>query len=259
MLLLRTLFNCFTSRHSRFFLGMLVLLGPTAQAAPSTASWAAAIDNPGNKIVLFTHGDTPLLLPDKSGTLKGPALDVFKCAMMQLQYPFTVQKAPLSRARRIISELNNAVWFPSALRGDADRMARSIGPTGTIDIYWYQSKTNPLDPNSDMFKQSATVTTYKGSAMEHQLRSEGYRFTEGSADRNRLVYMLLNGQVDAFAAVDFRDQISNEMRQKLSENADIMLKEKIPAAFLVSDRLFKSQPEFTSKFRAAFQDCLAKG
>jgi len=235
-------------------------LATPAWAANKTPPSGPAKNNlPIDEITLFTHGDTPLLLPTTDGTLYGPALDLFRCSMESLGRPFSVTKAPLSRAKQIISKIHNAVWFPSAHRGNAQRMARSVGPAGTLDVYWYKNKDNPLDPNSSAFKQTATVTTYKGSAMATQLRNEGYHFIEGSADRNRLVSMLLSGQVDAFAAVDFRDRLSSETLKKLAARSHVSIKNKIPAAFRVSDKLFEDDPDFTGKFRAAFNTCLNLG
>jgi len=237
-------------------LGLSPTLGPAWAAGSTSASGPAEDNSAAEEIRLFTHGDTPLLLPDVNGELHGPALDLFRCAMEGMERPFSATRAPLSRAGHIISDLNNAIWFPSAYRGDEERMARSIGPAGSLDVYWYKNKTNALDPNGSAFKQSATVTTYKGSAMARQLRDEGYNFIEGSADRNRLVSMLLSGQVDAFAAVDFRDRLSPEIHQKLSDNAVISIKNRIPSAFRISDKLFESEPSFTPNFRAAFDACL---
>jgi len=225
----------------------ILFLPPTIGAAAS----------PDNSVTLFTHGDTPLLSPTKEGTLEGPALDLFRCAMTRLERPFSVQRAPLSRARQIIAELDKAVWFPSAYRGDADRMAHSVGPAGSLDIYWYKSKVNQLDPNSEAFKQSAVVTTYKGSAMEGQLRRDGYAFKQGSADRSTLVFMLLNGEVDAFVAVDFRDRLPKETLQKLTDHASITIKDRVPTAFRVANLFYENDTAFTGKFRQAFGTCLS--
>ena len=258
--------NCITLNNTPFCAAVILFL--MANISQASSVWADN-ETPSNgpiksnialeEITLFTHGDTPLLLPATDGSLYGPALDLFRCSMESLGRPFFVTKAPLSRARQIISKLNNAIWFPSAYRGSARRMARSVGPAGTLDVYWYKNKDNPLDPNSSAFKRSATVTTYKGSAMATQLREEGYHFIEGSADRNRLVSMLLSGQVDAFAAIDFRDRLSSETLKKLSARSQISIKNIIPAAFRVSDMLFENEPDFTSKFRAAFDTCRGHG
>jgi len=221
------------------------------------AAPASAAQDTAPEVRLFTHGDTPLLLPDSEGVLKGPAMDLFQCSMNRMQRAFSVTQAPLSRARRILSDMDNAIWFPIAHRGGPERMARAIGPAGTLDIYWYKSRKSTLNPNSDTFKRSATVTTYKGSAMADQLRREGYNFIEGSADRNRLVFMLLNGQVDAFAAIDFRGQLPADMLQKLSAQAEISIKNKIPAAFQISDKFHTSDPAFAGAFRTAFGHCLS--
>jgi len=67
--------------------------------------------------------------------------------------------------------------------------------------------------------------------------------------------MLLSGQVDAFAAVDFRDRLSADTLEKLSAGSKISLKNKIPVAFRVSNKLYDSDPTFTGKFRTALKFC----
>jgi len=242
------------SRVLRFVFAFIVwnsLLPPSAHAFTEPA-------NKPTEIKLFTHGDTPLILSNSEGVLVGPALDLFQCSMNKLNRPFKVLKAPLSRARRIVANVDHALWFPSAFRGNPERMAHLVGPAGILYVYWYTSNKIGLDPNSDDFKRVATVTTYKGSAMAQQLEDEGYQLVEGSADRSRLVSMLLSGEVHAFAAVDFRNRLTKDMNEKLMQNAVITIKNEIPAAYHVSNVFSKTEPTFIPKFRNALKACLTK-
>lgn len=221
------------------------MLVPSVQAQPATKQ----------PVTIFTHGDTILLKEQKDGSLTGPALDLFRCASNKVNYPFIIETAPLSRAGTILSDLDRAVWFPSSYGGNEDRLARSLGPAGHLAINWYLLKDNPKDPRHDSFRQLATVTTYKGSAMEAQLKNEGYAFIEGSADRNRLIYMVLSGQVDALVAIDFRGMLSADTRRKVQDNIRTIPKDSVPVAFQVSIPFHKNDPSFTKSMKKAFDNC----
>ena len=209
----------------------------------------------GKKITLFTHGDTVLALREDDGSLNGYSISLFRCAFKILGRDFAIERAPLSRAASILTSVENAVWFPSAFAGDEDRLARSVGPAGQLRIFWYLLKHSKLDPTSESFRKTARVTAYKGSALERRLRAENYVFQTGSADRNRLVAMVLSGQVDALLAVDFRGRLSKETLMVMDDNIKISLFEKLPVAFQISHALHQNEPDFADKFRSATNIC----
>ena len=225
-----------------------LLLTPSAAFANPAAHQA-------DIITLFTHGETVLMNNTASGKFEGPAMTLFTCAMDKMGRPFRIIQAPLSRARTILNEFDDAVWFPSAFRGDTERLSRTAGPAGALGIYWYMLKSNAQDPESNAFKASAKVTAFKGSALVDRLHKDGYNFTEGSADKNRLVYLLLSKQIDALLAVDFRKQLTNDTRLKLASNIKMTLRESIPVSFQIAKPFAKKDPSFVEKMRAAIKGC----
>jgi|GEM_PF-1605295 len=226
-----------------------------ASSASTTALASLPKAGVGEEITLFTHGDTVLALQGKDGTLNGYSISLFRCALNIMGRSFVIERAPLSRAASILESAENAIWFPSSFAGDADRMARSIGSVGQLSIFWYQPNSSKLDPASESFKKTARVTAYKGSALERRLMAENYAFQTGSADRNRLVTMVLSGKVDALLAVDFRGRLSKETLMVMDDNIKLSLYAKLPVAFQVSNALHKSEPDFADKFRSATSTC----
>jgi hypothetical protein len=208
-------------------------------------------------ITLFTHGETLLMKHNTSGKITGPALDLFRCAAKETGRDFKIALAPLSRAKEILTDLKYAVWFPSAFRGNAERLARSVGSAGDLEIFWYQLESDYRDPASLAFKNQARVTTFKGSALAASLRRDGYNFIEGSADSKRLVAMLLTGKVDGLLAVDFKGRLSAETSQKLSNAAKMTKHSNVPTAFQFSQAFAREDPAFITQFRTAFHACLA--
>jgi len=219
---------------------------------------ALATDSTKQKhaITLFTHGDTVLFNKTPDGSIAGPSIDLFTCAIEKTGHTYSIEIAPLSRARTIIDEIDHAIWFPSAFQGNTDRLSRSIGPAGALEMFWHQLHSDHQDPESNAFKQAKKVTTYKGSAMEAVLRSQGYNVVEGSADRNRLIVMVLSGQVDALLSIDFRDRLSEEVRKKVDSNIHMTLRSSLPVAFQVTKPFAKSDPGFVTRFRTAFTHCI---
>lgn len=206
-------------------------------------------------LIIFTHGDTKLAQFDKDGNALGGATDVLRCAGERANVKYKLVYAPLSRAGGIINTMQHAVWFPSGMSDDPERRARMIGPVGVVDFVWYQRKNNARDTFSEDFKNNALVTAYKGSAFEGKLRREGYRWTEGSADHNRLMSMVLSEQVDALLAVDFTFKLDNRMKRVLDESIEMTLYDSIPVYFQVSQFIVDNQPALLERLRSAVATC----
>lgn len=208
-------------------------------------------------LVFFTHGDTKLAELQPNGTIKGAAYEIFTCAMEHLSQPFTVSIAPLSRANDIAAVHPNSVWYPSSMTNHKNRIARMVGPVHEEATYFFLKKNNPLQSSQPDFKEKARVTAYKGSALEKILLEERYIYVEGSANPQRLIYMLLSDKVDALLTVDMRNVLSPETQALIGKSIRIEPFKKIAAGFQVAKKLHERKPNFTSRFQAAVNSCKA--
>jgi len=205
---------------------------------------------------IFTHGDTSFAKFDTERNASGLAMDTLQCISENLGFSYEVVFAPLSRAGNIISNSDNAVWFPAGSTDDPKRKARMVGPIGDVKFLWYQSNANVRDVNTEDFKKNALVTAYKGSAFEAKLRSEGYRWMQGSADHNRLLSMLLSQQVDALLAVDFTFKLDPSMQRMVDNRLSISTYRNIPVYFELSEDIHNTDPALITAMREELDGCL---
>lgn len=230
---------------------------PLAAAIAITwfAGAAASAETHPFVLTVYTHGDSRFAQLQRDGSVTGSAPTVLSCAMPQLGIPYEIKVLPLSRARSIIETYENAMWFPSSHTGDQPRRQRLVGPIDEVTILWYQLKTHPDDPNSEDFRRDAIVTAYTGSALENELRDMGFTIVAGSADHNRLIYMIMSGEVDALLAIDFRDVLPDDMRRLVEERMRVTERRKIPVSFQASTSLAAARPAFIKDMRAAVRTC----
>lgn len=240
--------------HAIILKSMRWLLGGLLLAIFSSTLFAAQGTAP-DQITVFTHGDSRFAQLNEDGSITGSAPDVMACAMPRLGIKYQFSVLPLSRATYVVNTLENAMWFPSSHMGNADRMQRTVGPIDDVTVLWYQLNTNSMDPNSDAFRDTARVTAYTGSALENDLRDGGYTILPGSADHNRLIYMLMSGEIDGLLAIDFRDVLKPETRRLVEKRLRVTLRRKIPISFQASVSLAKEHPDFITKFREAALEC----
>ncbi len=204
---------------------------------------------------IFTHGDTRLAQFDKDGTASGKAVDALRCAAPTLDIKYDFDFAPLSRSAALLDSQDHMVWFPSGPSDDPERQKRMIGPFGKIDILWYQMNSSPHQVTTETFIQDARVTAYKGSMFEGILKRDGYKFIDGSADHNRLIYRLMSGEVDALLAVDFRFTLPEETKQLIDARVRTTVMNSFPVYMTMSRRLADEHPEFAEALRSALMAC----
>lgn len=230
----------------------LLSLAGISCAAAASAVHAHASDqqNPVN-ISIYTHGDTQFARFDSSGNVTGEAQEWLNCAASKLGFTYDFKFAPLSRANSLRQSADHMMWFPSS--GTQERIR--VGPVGTMDIIWYQMKTDDTDVTSQAFMQNAKVTAYAGSSFETMLQNQGYKFIKGSADHNRLIYMLLSGSVDALLSVDFRFKLSADVREKMEEQVRTTVYRHVPVFFNLSEHMANDHPELTKALQSHNMDC----
>lgn len=204
---------------------------------------------------VYTHGDTQFARFGDDGVVRGRAQDVLSCAADHANFTFNFDFAPLSRATAMLHNHEHMLWFPSGPSDDPERQRRMMGPLGQIDILWYQHKSHLVPVTSDTFMQQARVTAYKGSVFEDQLRRGRYNFIEGSADHNRLVYMLLSGNVDALLAVDFRFTLPEETRRLMEAHVQTTVERRVPVFITLSRHLANEHPAFSAHLRQTLEAC----
>lgn len=221
------------------------------------AAESALADNHGafDGVTIFMHGDTKHARFNEDGSVSGVLADIMTCATKGVETPFRFQHAPLSRAAAIIETFDNAIWFPTGTDVSEDRKPRVIGPIASEGILWYHRADATVDPNSPEFRKSARVTAYQGSRFADQLKAEGYNFIPGSADHQRLVYMLVSGQVDALLAVDFRSVLPSQTRTILETRLRTTSAGEIPLGMEASASMVEKQPELLKALQANVLAC----
>lgn len=208
-------------------------------------------------IRLYTHGDTYPAQWSEEGGISGIAITVAACAVKNLGRSITFELAPLSRATELMDTQDNALWYPSVLAGDEERMARLVGPVSRVELMWYYLRSAKYKPGQDDFREQAKVTAYTGSRTEVMLRDEGYTLVPGSADHMRLVHLVASGSVDAVLAVDFRWKLPDATRALVAKHMDTALYKSFPVAYQVSRPLAAREPDFIEKFQSAVDSCKA--
>ncbi|WP_262690071.1 hypothetical protein [Kordiimonas aestuarii] len=220
-----------------------------------TAGIAAPSHADEGTILLYTHGDTyPAQWSEENG-ISGIAIDIATCAFSSLDMNVQFELAPLSRATELMAEHDNALWFPSVLAGEEERLNRLVGPVGSVDLMWYSLKSAPIKPGEDGFRENAKVTAYTGSRTESMLKAEGYTLAPGSADHMRLVHLVISGGVDAVLAVDFRWKLPKATKAIVAKHMDTRLYKAFPVAYQVSRPFAARDPGFIDRFQIAVDGC----
>jgi polar amino acid transport system substrate-binding protein len=212
----------------------------------------------GAPIRLYTHGDTYPAQWSEEGGISGVAIKVAVCAFKRLDRTVTFELAPLSRATELMDTQDNALWYPSILAGDEERMARLVGPVSRVELMWYYLRNAKLKPGANDFREHAKVTAYTGSRTEVMLKGEGYTLVPGSADHMRLVHLVASGSVDAVLAVDFRWKLPDATRALVAKHMDTALYKSFPVAYQVSRSLAAREPAFIGEFQQAVDGCKAE-
>jgi hypothetical protein len=207
-------------------------------------------------IHIYTHGESSVAFKNADGSITGPGIDRLTCVMQKLGKKFDLSIAPLSRAQNIVNGSKLAIWLPSNYEGDPERLSRLAGPAGAIEFSWHMLKDNNLDPKSDKFRETATVTTFSGSKMVEWLKNNNYNYVAGSADPNRLVYMLMSKEVDAVLSVKLGESTSQSVKMLIKENIKHIQHDIFESAFYFSKGLNATHPDFIHKFRSTLQSCL---
>ncbi len=204
---------------------------------------------------LYTHGDTfPAQWSEDTG-ISGIAINIANCAFGSLGIKVDYELAPLSRAQELMKLQDNALWFPSVLAGEEERLNRLVGPVGNVDLMWYYLKSAPLKPEDDGFRDGAKVTAYTGSRTEVMLKDEGYTLVPGSADHMRLIHMVISGTADAVLAVDFRWKLPKATKALVARHMGASLYKSFPVAYQVSRPFAAREPDFIGRFQRAINAC----
>ena len=218
-------------------------------------SLTAKADDTADIIRVYTHGETKLAFKNPDGSITGEAIDILTCVMDKLDRKYTLSLAPLSRAASILKNSNSAIWFPSKFEGKPERLAQLAGPAGSVTFKWHMNKDSQLDPNSPDFHKRAKITTFSGSRMIGWLKENGYNYVSGSADPNRLVYMLVSHEVDAILSVQLGESASASVKKQIEDNIKSIPQHTDSTAFHFSADLIKNQPDFIEKFRLEMKTC----
>ncbi|WP_262694353.1 hypothetical protein [Kordiimonas aquimaris] len=207
---------------------------------------------------IYTHRDTFFAQFPENKPAQGIVPELMHCAANKMQFTYEFVIAPLSRSRNLINAQEHILWFPSTHQGDPERMRRLIGPVGDLNSYWYQLKSSTLDPHSEEFKTKARVTAYTKSTFAEELQESGYNWVSGSADYNRLIYMLMTNRVDAMLAVDFHRALNKDTQILFEKHTRRTLDKSVKVSIQVSRYMYKNEPQFVNILDSTIHTCLGK-
>ncbi len=218
----------------------------------------AIATNSKDVVTLFSHGGSQFANIDSERNLTGPAIDAFKCTLTAMNHPYKIEYAPLSRARSLIIEANNSIWFPSVISKDTakHRLPRMAPPIGTDTVTWFSLKTSNLDIASDHAKKTAKVATFQNSIFYKRLKNRGYQHVEQISNDRRMVSMLLQGEIDAFFSLSYKGDLSPATQKIVAERIKEGPGEPVSITFVVGRMLGAKDPAFVKNFHTNMKQCI---
>ncbi|WP_262689937.1 hypothetical protein [Kordiimonas aestuarii] len=195
-----------------------------------------------------THGQGFYAHPGKGLSLEGRGIDYLKCALGKMNRQFAVTVMPMARSKARGNEGLYDIWFPVVDDGRQHVSDHFVGPIGTMSLYWILRK------GAAAVTLESKVSAFPGSAAAAFLKREGYDLQKGSDDANRMVLSVLEGEVDALLAPDFRSLLAPGALQ-LADSLEFQLLTEDPVGFRLQAVFQQSFPAFKNAFQQAVTTC----
>ena len=214
------------------------------------------------KVILTTHNlypygsypaeDRPKVIADE--TFKGVAVDRVRCVFTKMDFPLEIQVVPWRRAQRLVQRGLAEGFFAASQKDSRDEYAVKSAVIADQKWNWYLLKGNPLSPQDQSFKESATVGGFLGANMLEWMKEHNYNVTTTPKDTEGLLKMLLAGRVDAVMANNYVMQALLE-KHEAEDRVKIYLNMNKPLSVYFSKKFVKTQPMFIDNFNNLIPEC----
>ena len=209
-------------------------------------------------IRLNTHELPPYSFHTNQGQLDGIAIRVTECALKKIKRPYSISFYPWSRAQKMV-QLNRAdAFFAASVSNERNQYAVFSAIIAPQEWHWYLLKTSKLDPNSAVFKQQATVGSFRGGNMLSWLIQNNYRIQASPATNPQLLNMLQGQRIDAILA---NKLVMDNLIAEHGAQATIrsVLQQNKPLGVYFSKKFLATQaPNFMTQFNRAITECTKK-
>ena len=214
------------------------------------------------KVILTTHNlypygsypteDRQKVVADE--TFKGVAVDRVRCVFKKMDIPLEIQVVPWRRAQLLVQRGLADGFFAASQKDSRDEYAVKSAVIADQKWNWYLLKGNPLSPQDQSFKESATVGGFLGANMLEWMKEHNYNVTTTPKDTEGLLKMLLAGRVDAVMANNYVMQALLE-KHKAEDRVKIYLNMNKPLSVYFSKKFLNSQPMFIDNFNNLIPEC----
>ena len=187
-------------------------------------------------------------------TFKGVAVDRVRCVFKKMDIPLEIQVVPWRRAQRLVQRGLAEGFFAASQKDSRDEYAVKSAVIADQKWNWYLLKGNPLSPEDQTFKESATVGGFLGANMLEWMKEHNYNVTTTPKDTEGLLKMLLAGRVDAVMANNYVMQALLE-KHKAEDRVKIYLNMNKPLSVYFSKKFLNSQPMFIDNFNNLVAEC----
>ena len=214
------------------------------------------------KVILTTHNlypygsypakDRQKVIADDS--FKGVAVDQVRCVFKKMDIPLEIQVVPWRRAQLLVQRGLAEGFFAASQKDSRDEYAIKSAVIADQKWNWYLLKGNPLSPQDQSFKESATVGGFLGANMLEWMKEHNYNVTTTPKDTEGLLKMLLAGRVDAVMANNYVMQALLE-KHKSENRVKIYLNMNKPLSVYFSKKFVKTQPMLIDNFNNLIPEC----
>ncbi len=228
----------------------------TLVSEPSQVSLFEASNSSSPEVVrVYTHGDGRYAYYNTEGELIGPVVDQLKCAMGALKQEYSIHTVSMRRAAGLAEDGALDMWFPAFVWSSVKGKKGEIW--GEIDerkLYWFTLKESNLHPSSGDFKDEAIVSSFPGSGPAMILQDQAYNYVETTDDQNQLIVKLLEGEIDAVFALDFRKVLAPRLQESF-ERIEMTEYATYRVGYEFSTIFKKEYPAFMEPFADTLQAC----
>lgn len=133
----------------------------------------------------------------RDGRLGGLAVKVVQCVLAKLNQPYMIAEFPWRRAQMLVEAGVYDGFFAASRTPQRDRFAVLSEPIADQSWRWYWLAASKLNPESEAFKASGTVSALASSSMQFWLEQNGYHINSHATTTEQLFAQLMHGRVEA--------------------------------------------------------------
>lgn len=228
------------------------LCGVVAGVAASVPALAEA----PAPVVLVTQVQVPYVEADREGVLSGGlALDRVRCVFRRMRLPLEIRVVAWARGQAMVEYGQAAGFFPASRNAQRDAWATVSDPVAPQEWRWYLLADNPIDPTTEAFRRTASVTAYHGSNMATWLQNNSYRMLADPASHDELLPLLLRRRVDAVLGSHLA--MAEQIRKRGAQSSvRSVLQQNRPLGVYFGHRFLARAPQdFLARFNSHLAAC----